>query len=83
MTRSDLEFANRIIETIDGLIDLKEEIGNNFSTLNEKSSSEEMFKVFQMIVKHDKLGLLYSALSGIHNLIDKEISDLEQELKAL
>ena len=83
MTRRDLEFFDRIIKQIKSLIDLKEEIGKNFNTLNEKSSPEEMFKVFQMIVEYDKKGILYHALCDIQDEIDKLISDLEQELKAL
>ena len=83
MTRDQIKYAERILQAIKELEDLRGELRNNYLSIGKNSTSEEIFEVFQMIVKHDKVGLFIDAIKNINAEINKQIDELEEELKAL
>lgn len=83
MTRDAILHAQRILTTLDNMQKIKDEISLKFHSLSKFSSKEQIREAFEFIVKNDASHLLYSAISGIEDEIDKSVKELEEELKAL
>lgn len=83
MTRDAILHAQRILTTLDNMQKIKDEISNKFHSLNKDSSKEQIREVFEFIIQNDASHLLWSAISGIEDEIDKLMKELEEDLKAL
>ena len=83
MTRDDIIYAQRILAKLDDLQKLKVELSNKFHSLHKNSSKEKIREVFEFIIENDASDILWSAIIGIQDEINKTINELEEELKAL
>ena len=83
MTKEQIYKAQRILETMSRLNDLKDEIRNKYSKLDKNSTQEQVAEFLTLIVQSGFSGLIFDAIMDIRNKIDKDIKQLEEELEAL
>lgn len=75
--------AQRILETMSRLNDLKDEIRKKYSKLDKNSTQEQVAEFLTLVVQSGFSGLIFDAIMDIRNKIDKDIKQLEEELEAL
>jgi hypothetical protein len=83
MTKDQILMAQRILETMSRMNDLKDEIRKKYSKLDKNSTQEEVAEFLTFVVQSGFKGLIFDTIMDIRNKIDKDIKQLEEELEAL
>lgn len=83
MTKDQILMAQRIMETMSRLNDMKEEISKKYSKLDSHATQEQVAEFLTFVFQSGFGHLISDAILDIRNKIDKGIKQLEEELEAL
>ena len=83
MTRDQICYAQRLLDTMGKLEKLKEEVRTKYSSLNEHSTIEEVTEFITFLVQNGFMGFFVGSIMNIIQNIDESIKELEEELKEL
>ena len=83
MTRDQITMAQRILETMSRLNNLKEEIENKYCDLDCKVTQERVAEFLTFVIQSGFRDLIFDAVFDIRKKIDENIEQLEKELEAL
>ena len=83
MTKEQICMAQRILDTMSRLNDLKDEIRGKYSKLDKNSTQEQVAEFLTFVIQSGFGGLIIDAIMDIRDKIDKEIKQLEKELEEL
>ena len=75
--------AQRILESMSRLNDLKEEIKTKYCYLDSHATQEQVTEFLTFVVQSGFKNLIFDAILDIRDKIDKEIKQLEIELEEL
>ena len=82
MNKKDLERAKYLMDKIDELERIKQEFRDNFIRIDENSTKEEIYEMFEFIMSRDNY-LLIDVLGKVQKRIDDQIVEIKDDIKCL